>query len=142
MPSGPYYPDIPTQLLNHFFFFLKKRNSPALDKSSFIHSFKADWKPIGCYRNVSRRETFALPELFDDKMSAKSPDAIFNYCKMKAEALGYKIFGADNKSCWSGDDAKNTYKKYGESKRCDFSKKTGNGSGKTINGDAFVYELA
>ena len=119
------------------FLFRKKLNTGAL-----IHSFKGDWESIGCYSNVSLRDTFALPELFDDKVSAESPDAIFNYCKGKAEALGYKIFGADNKSCWSGDDAKNTYKKYGESKRCDVSKKTGNGSGKTINGDAFVYELA
>ena len=91
---------------------------------------------------MSPRDTFALPELFDDKVSVKGPDAIFNYCKGKAEALGYKIFGADNKSCWSGDDAKNTYKKYGVSKQCDFSKKTGNGSGNTVNGNVFVYEFA
>ena len=88
------------------------------------------------------REAFALPELFDDKVSVKGPDAIFNYCKGKAEAFGYKIFGADNESCWSGDDDKNTYKKYGESKLCDFSKRTSNGSGKTANGDVFVYKLA
>ena len=90
---------------------------------------------------MSPRDTFALPELLDDKVSAKGPDAIFNYCKVKAEALGYKIFGADDKNCWSGDDVKNTLKKYGESKRCNFSKKTSNGLGKTANGDVFVYEL-
>ncbi|XP_020605695.1 hemicentin-1-like isoform X2 [Orbicella faveolata] len=109
----------------------------------FVYQKKGgDWEPIGCYSNVSPRDAFALPELFDDKVSAKGPDAIFNYCKGKAEALGYKIFGADNKSCWSGDEAKNTYKKYGESKLCEFSKRTGNGSGNKVNGDVFVYELA
>ena len=91
---------------------------------------------------MSPRAAFALPELFDDKVSSKKPDAIFNYCKGKAEAFGYKMFGADDKSCWSGDNAKSTYKKYGESKQCDFSKKTGNGSGKSVNGNVFVYELA
>ena len=91
---------------------------------------------------MSPRDAFALPDLFDDKVSAESPDAVFNYCKGKAEALGYKVFGADNESCWSGDDAKNTYKKYGESKLCEFSKRTGNGLGNTVNGDVFVYELA
>ena len=91
---------------------------------------------------MSPGDTFAFPELFDDKVSAKGPDAIFNYCKRKAEPLGYKIFGADNESFRSGDNVNNTYKKYGESKLCDFSKKTGNGSGKTVNGGVFVYELA
>ena len=91
---------------------------------------------------MSPRHAFALPDLFDDKVSAESPDAVFNYCKGKAEALGYKVFGSDNESCWSGDDAKNTYKKYGESKLCEFSKRTGNGLGNTVNGDVFVYELA
>lgn len=91
---------------------------------------------------MSPRAAFALPESFDNKVTAKSPDQIFDYCKGKAEALGYKIFGADNKSCWTGKNAKSTYKKYGESKLCDFSKRTGNGSGKTVNGDVFVYELA
>ena len=85
---------------------------------------------------MSPGDAFALPELFDDKVSAKGPDAIFNYFKGKAEALGYKIFGADNESCWSGDE------KYGESKLCDFSKRTGNGSGKAVNGGVLVYELA
>ena len=91
---------------------------------------------------MSPSVAFALPELFDDKVSAKGPDAIFDYCKEKAEALGFKIFGADNKSCWSGDDTESTYKKYGESKLCEFSRKTGHGSGLDKNGDVFVYKLA
>ena len=91
---------------------------------------------------MSPRDSFALPELFDDQVSVEGPNSIFEYCKEKAEAFGYKIFGADDKSCWSGDDAKSTYDKYGESKLCAFSKRTGNGSGKDANGDVFVYELA
>ena len=52
------------------------------------------------------------------------------------------MFGADDKGCWSGDDAESTYDKYGESTLCDFSKQTGHGSGKDKNGDVFVYKLA
>ena len=91
---------------------------------------------------MSPKDAFALPESFDNEVSVKNPDQIFDYCKGKAEALGHEIFGADNKSCWTGTNAKRTYMKYGESKLCDFSKKTGNGSGTTVNGDVFVYELA
>jgi len=109
----------------------------------FVYEKKGgDWEPIECYSNVSPEAAFALPDSFDSKVSAKAPDRIFDYCKEKAENNGYKIFGADDKSCWTGRNAKSTYKKYGESKLCDFSKKTGNGSGKTVNGDVFVYELA
>ena len=69
---------------------------------------KGVMQPLDYFNNVSASDTFALPELFDDKVGAKGPDAILDYCKEKAEVFGFKIFGADNKSCWSGDDAKNT----------------------------------
>ncbi|KAL9955603.1 hypothetical protein ACROYT_G036947 [Oculina patagonica] len=100
------------------------------------------WKPLDCFNNVSSQDAFALPESFDNKVSSVTgPDAIFDYCKEKAEALGYKMFGADDKSCWSGKDAESTYNKYGESSGCTFSKKTGHGSGQDKNGDVFVYKL-
>ncbi|KAL9955604.1 hypothetical protein ACROYT_G036949 [Oculina patagonica] len=100
------------------------------------------WKPLDCFNNVSPQDAFALPESFDNNVgSVTGPDAIFDYCKEKAEALGYKMFGADDKSCWSGDDAESTYNKYGESTGCTFSKKTGHGSGQDKNGDVFVYKL-
>ena len=105
--------------------------SPKESTSSVLY-IKGVWQPLDCFNNVSPRDDFALPELFDDKVSAKE----------KAEAFGFKIFGADNKNCWSGDDAENTYKKYGESKLCEFSRKTGHGSGLDKNGDVFVYKLA
>ena len=108
-----------------------------------FRSIKGVWKPLDCYSNVSPKEDFALPELFDSKVSSVTgPDAIFDYCKEKAEAFGYKMFGADDKSCWSGDDSEKTYKKYGVSKLCEFSRNTGYGNGQDKNGDVFVYKLA
>ena len=74
-------------------------------------------------------------------VASKGNDAIFEYCKEKAQTFGYKIFGADDKACWSGDDAANSYDDYGKSKKCSVSKKTGNGSGKELNGDIFVYQF-
>ena len=117
---------------------LKKVTKPFI-----LPSIKGNWQQVDCYSNVSPKDEFALPELFDNKVSSVTgPDAIFDYCKEKAEAFGYKIFGADDKGCWSGDDAESTYKKYGVSKLCDFSRRTGHGSGKDTNGDVFVYKLA
>ncbi|XP_078346432.1 neuropilin-2-like [Oculina patagonica] len=101
------------------------------------------WQPIDCYNNVSPKDEFALPESFDNNVgSVTGPDAIFDYCRGKAEAFGYKMFGADDKSCWSGDDAESTYNKYGESHLCDVNRKTGHGVGKDKNGDVYVYKLA
>lgn len=104
--------------------------------------YQGDWKPVDCFNNVSPPDAFALPKLFDNKVNSVSgPDALFDHCKAKAEALGYKMFGVDDKGCWSGDDSESTYNKYGESSGCKFSKKTGHGSGQDKNGDLFVYKL-
>lgn len=115
--------------------------SPKSYYTSSTLYIKGAWQPLDCFNNVSPNNAFALPELFDNKVSAKDPDGIFDYCKEKAEALSFKIFGVDDKNCWSGD-VENTYTKYGESKLCEFSGKTGNGSGLDKNGDVFVYKLA
>lgn len=96
----------------------------------------------GCYSNKS--PTNALPDSIDNNVSSLSgPDAIFDHCKGKAESFGYKVFGADDKNCWSGDDAENTYNKYGGSATpCVFSKaNTGHANGRDKFGDVFVYKL-
>ena len=66
---------------------------------------------------------------------------MFEYCKAKAEQFGYQTFGVDDKDCWSGGKAEETYDDYGKSTKCSVSK-TGNGSGKELNGDIFVYQLS
>ena len=66
---------------------------------------------------------------------------MFEYCKSEAEELGYKIFGVDDKACWSGDSAEDTYDDNGKSIKCPVTFNTGNGSGRNINGDIFVYQL-
>ena len=73
-------------------------------------------------------------------VSVSGPDAIYDFCKEKAESSGYKLFGVDEKNCWSGDE--NTYNKYGGSDQCDFSKGgTGHASGQDMYGSVFVYKL-
>ena len=81
----------------------------------------------------------ALPASFDNNVDKiQGNDNVFNHCADKAKSFGYKMFGADDKNCWGGDDAEGTYNKYGESTKCSVSK-SGNGSGQEINGDMFVY---
>ena len=74
--------------------------------------------------------------------SVSGNEAILEYCSQKAEQFGYKMFGADEKTCWSGDDPENTYNLYGQSTKCSKSKQTGYGSGREFNGDIFVYVLS
>lgn len=81
----------------------------------------------------------ALPDSFDNSViEIQGSDNIFEHCRKKAESFGYKLFGADDKSCWAGDDAENTYDKYGQSSTCSVNN-NGNGSGRELNGDMFVY---
>ena len=99
--------------------------------------YTGTWQQKGCY--VNKSPLLALPDSLDngvDKLQGN--DNIFEYCKAKAESLDYKLFGADDKNCWADNDGNNTYDKYGESSTCSVSK-SGNGSGKEINGDMFVY---
>ncbi|XP_078347947.1 lactadherin-like [Oculina patagonica] len=101
---------------------------------------KDAWKAVGCYLNSGPR---ALPKPFDKNVrSVSGNDAVFEYCKAKAEEFAFETFGVDDQACWSGDKAEETYDDYGKSDRCSVSQKTGNGSGKELNGDMFVYQLS
>lgn len=82
-----------------------------------------------------------MPDSFADVTGLSGPDEIYDLCKMKAEQLGYKLFGATDKNCLSGDDAENTYNTYGGSKRCVFSKGTAHANGRDIDDNMFVYRL-
>ena len=105
----------------------------------FVLSFQGAWEKIGCYSNKS--PTNALPDSFGDIKSGSDPDTSYDFCKGKAESLGYKIFGVDDKSknCLYGEKAEMNYNKYGTSKLCVFSKaKTGHATGKSSYGNMFV----
>ena len=113
------------------------------DQAYFNYSvlLSGAWEKMGCYSNKS--PTNALPDSFDSNVgSVSGPDAIYDYCKAKAKQLGYNLFGADDKNCWSSDDAENNYNKYGVSTQCVFSNKgTGHANGQDVNGDVFVYRF-
>lgn len=82
----------------------------------------------------------ALPDSFGSKVSEiQGIKNKLEYCSAEAEKFKYKVFGVDDQNCWSGDEAENTYDKYGESSQC--SVKKGMGIGTQINGDIFVYIL-
>ena len=101
--------------------------------------FTGSWKPVGCF--IERAPNKALPDSFDNNVGGiDGDDNIFEYCKQKAEAYGYKLFGADDNNCWSGDDAENSYDMYGAASKCSVSK-SGNGSGSERNENMFVYRL-
>lgn len=95
------------------------------------------WQHKGCYVNQSPKR--ALPVSFDNSVSGNQGNRnVFEHCRDKAESFGYKLFGADNKNCWSGNDAENTYDDHGVSSEC-YVNNQGYGVGSEINGDMFVY---
>ena len=101
--------------------------------------FENKWEAVGCYIN---EEPKALPSHFDINVSSVSGnDAIFEHCRVLAEESKYKTFGVDGDFCWTGDDAANTYDKYGVSKTCSVSKISGNGSGNSNKDSIFVYQF-
>ena len=76
--------------------------------------FTGSWKKVGYF--IERAPNKALPDSFCGNVGGvEGNDNIFEYCKQKAEAYGYKLFGADDNNCWSGDDAENSYDIYGDS---------------------------
>ena len=95
------------------------------------------WQHKGCYVNQSPKR--ALPVSFDNSVSGNQGNRnVFEHCRDKAESFGYKLFGADNKNCWSGNDAENTYDDHGASSEC-YVNNQGYGIGSEINGDMFIY---
>ena len=95
------------------------------------------WQDKGCY--VNKADSLALPDPFETNVNnLQGNENIFEHCSKRAKTFGYTVFGVDDKNCWAGSDAENTYDKYGESSKCTVGK-TGYGSGKGINGDMFVY---
>ena len=95
------------------------------------------WQDKGCY--VNKADSLALPDPFETNVNnLQGNENIFEHCSKRAKTFGYTVFGVDDKNCWAGSDAENTYDKDGESSKCTVGK-TGYGSGKEINGDMFVY---
>lgn len=95
------------------------------------------WQDKGCYAN--KADSLALPDPFETGVgNLQGNENIFLHCSKQAEYYGYTVFGVDDKNCWAGNDAENTYDDYGKSSKCTVGK-TGYGSGKEINADMFVY---
>ena len=104
---------------------------------AFLFLNLGTWVSKGCYVNMSPER--ALGKSIDNNVeNTQGNNNIFYYCVKKAEIFGYKIFGADNKNCWVGDDAETTYDKFGGSSKCSISK-SGYGSGTALYADMFVY---
>ena len=100
---------------------------------------KGEWKQKGCY--INKGPILALPDSIDDTVeNYQGNENIFDHCRKKAESFGYKLFGADDKTCWADKSGKNKYELYGKSSECSIGK-SGKGSGRDINGDMFVYRL-
>ena len=93
------------------------------------------WKAVGCYQNRGR----ALGETVRDVGSQKGLNKKLNDCKETAGQKGITVFGLDDKICWSGQNAANTYDMFGASGQCKTNKR-GNSMGYFASESIAVYK--
>ena len=113
-----------------------------LDKSLCLESCKglllfflskAEWKPVGCYKNSDR----ALDVVLERVGSKSSISSRYAACTAAADQDGVTLFGLDDKRCWTGESAHSTYSKYGTSGQC--KTKKGLSGGLSESETIYVY---
>ena len=94
-----------------------------------------NWKAVGCYQNIGR----ALGDSLRSVGRYRNINKKFDACKETAIQNGMTVFGLDDKRCWSGQDAENTYDDYGSSGQCK-SNKDGKSMGYFGSDSVSVYK--
>lgn len=98
-------------------------HSSLLNQVSYknIFFYSTEWEALGCFKD--KGEDRAMPHYFHKaNYNPQDPDlkAMFEECRVEAEAEGYTYFGIQNKyECWGSKDAQKTYDKHGCSEKCD-----------------------
>lgn len=69
----------------------------------------------------------------------KKVSAKLSACQDEAKQQGVSVIGLDDKKCWSGPDAENTYDMYGNSGQCKTTK-SGDSMGYYASESIFVYK--
>ena len=100
---------------------------------SFV-MLKAEWKPVGCFKNVDR----ALDEVVARVANKPSISSRYDACVAAADQAGITLFGLDDRRCWTSQRAYSSYDKYGTSGHC--KTKKGKTAGLTEHGTMFVYQ--
>ena len=72
------------------------------------------WKAVGCYQNTGR----ALADILRGVNGKRTVSKKLNVCRKTADAKGITVFGLDDKQCWTGQNAADTFNKYGNSGQC------------------------
>ena len=63
----------------------------------------------------------------------------FDACVKEAKAQGIKLFGMDDKRCWTSDNPEKSYDKFGKSGLCKKKKAYGTGFAESLT--VFVYRM-
>ena len=79
---------------------------------------------MGCYQNTGR----ALADILRGVNGKRTVSKKLNVCRKTADAKGITVFGLDDKQCWTGQNAADTFNKYGNSGQC-YTNKGGKSQG-------------
>ena len=92
---------------------------------------------MGCYQNRGR----ALGDILLGVAGFGTIKSKLDACRKKAASLAVTLFGLDDKECWTGQNASDTYYKYGTSGQCTFSKNHEVAIGGSKSESIYVYLL-
>ena len=90
---------------------------------------------MGCYIMKAK----AFDKYFLRAGSISQIGKRFDACVKEAKAQGIKLFGMDDKRCWTSDNPEKSYDKIGKSGLC--KKKKDYGTGFTESLTVFVYRM-
>ena len=93
------------------------------------------WKAAGCYQNTGR----ALADILRGVNGKRTVSKKLNVCRKTADAKGITVFGLDDKQCWTGQNAADTFNKYGNSGQC-YTNKGGKSMGYFASESMSVYK--
>ena len=93
------------------------------------------WKAVGCYQNTGR----ALADILRGVNGKRTVSKKLNVCRKTADAKGITVFGLDDKQCWTGQNAADTFDKYGNSGQC-YTNKGGKSMGYFASESMSVYK--
>ena len=90
---------------------------------------------MGCYQNTGR----ALADILRGVNGKRTVSKKLNVCRKTADAKGITVFGLDDKQCWTGQNAADTFNKYGNSGQC-YTNKGGKSMGYFASESMSVYK--
>ena len=136
-----FYVALPTHLKKHSFKHSGEKDPTCITVTHYTYIFllmTEPWKPVGCYQNRER----ALGDILLGVAGNATMISKLDACKKKAASKAVALFGLDDKKCWTGQNAINSFYKYGTSAQCSYSNNHEVAIGSFASESTYVYLMS